>query len=1430
MTKNGFLGVFFFYVSIIGLTIVAVVAIPPIQSRIRSEIETIKTTAVEQIEAGLGRRIAYSKISPSVFQYIEIRDLTVFGTDDEPTVLAHVSRVRMYYSFRSILNGDYDSLIREISLENTRFALDTTTDADLIALIARLNDTPDRNGAALEGIRIRGRNLAFVYSDADARVHLDRVFFSADFSPDGIELRVRMRVAAHGVIDHPAATDLATRLDVRGRFASRFETGELTVSTSGLRGSQFRLEDLSFLVTYDDNRFELTKVADREPFDLNVVASRDFSVVDARITAEEYAPIRTLRLVGPLAAENMWLDNTFTGTASLKIEGAELSYAADGRASVHAVPVFGHATISGVVHGDTRRIVFQDVSAATGRGVFRYDGSLRLPDLLPNGIVVVEGAHVPGVPPVSASIALSTGGDRVEVDARMLTLGGKSVYGLHGSVDSLGTRFSADFSFDEEGFSRVSVSGTRATESILLSVHVARTDPAVPLAFAALFVDLPQAVHVADGEYVLDARTDVRIDPDGLRVTAPFVSVRGVKDGDRFASFRLVSDGTTYDISNVVAGYNGYRGRGAATATVEPTGSIRFSSDFSVEDISYAIHGTYSPDNLVVFSGPYGLDGRLQFASDGRVFARLSADAIPIPLSEAQPVLSFSASGVFADSAFWELDIARLHAAGVPTFRDMPADITLSARFLPTGGEIRSLRYHDALSVLSGSGKASYVLDPDRQIDLEFSLSDDAGGERYDVSLRLDETDYVGIASFAGVPLRRVLSEKFRGTLHGDATFTGTPESPRITFAVETREGRRDFEPFGAQLAGEFVDDGIEIRADSIVMMGQRLTGAVGRLDLEPGTFSASARYRSERNVDTDVSLSISGSFDSAPIEFSRLFDTGVSVAITIDGIDDKLMDTPRWEFAVRREADGAFDARGGPANVLRFRSDADGVFTAEALAPFPVRLNAEGTIRDGMIEANIPYINAQISELAAFFDFEVFQLDSGRATGNLRIVGPIGDPDMYGTIALDDVYARTDYVPGSIGPAKSFLVFQEREMALTRFRTQAGPSSAYVEGGFVFDRWVPEEFFIRIESADAAGIHVVYNFGGVDVDGYATGRLEISGARTVFDVTGDVTARSTVIALGDTVQQALDPDPDTSFTLDLTIRSGRSVEFLWPSATLPIVRSIAEPNERLRITASSAIDEFLFRGDVGIQGGEVYYFDRNFYIREGQIRFNETADSFDPRLTARAELREVTATGPVRIYLIVNESRLSEFSPQFESNPPMPDVEIVNLLGGAFVGAGSDTDPVQWDLTSVVLPAIDAFAQFGVIRSFERSVRETLQLDLFSIRTNVFQKLLRGALDEMAPPLDTTAPSLGKYFDNTTVFLGKYLGTDIFMELLLQMRASDPFDDSVRNLGGILVEPEFNLAFQTPFFMLEWGFFPRNPGELFIRDNTFTFSWGFTY
>jgi hypothetical protein len=187
----------------------------------------------------------------------------------------------------------------------------------------------------------------------------------------------------------------------------------------------------------------------------------------------------------------------------------------------------------------------------------------------------------------------------------------------------------------------------------------------------------------------------------------------------------------------------------------------------------------------------------------------------------------------------------------------------------------------------------------------------------------------------------------------------------------------------------------------------------------------------------------------------------------------------------------------------------------------------------------------------------------------------------------------------------------------------------------------------------------------------------------------------------------------------------------------------------------------------------------------------------------------------------------LSDFTPTFESDPPRTDAEIVALLGGPL-----QTQIAESGLAgSAVMVSSDLISHFGILRPFEQSVRDLLRLDLFSIRTQMVQNVVLdkvlGAGDEAALSQQGQEPvqqdPLGRYFDNTTITLGKYIGTDLFLETMVRI--------SERPGPGVDTEVILSFEWPTPFFDLEWNMSPSAPDlDTFLADNQISITWRYSY
>jgi hypothetical protein len=193
-----------------------------------------------------------------------------------------------------------------------------------------------------------------------------------------------------------------------------------------------------------------------------------------------------------------------------------------------------------------------------------------------------------------------------------------------------------------------------------------------------------------------------------------------------------------------------------------------------------------------------------------------------------------------------------------------------------------------------------------------------------------------------------------------------------------------------------------------------------------------------------------------------------------------------------------------------------------------------------------------------------------------------------------------------------------------------------------------------------------------------------------------------------------------------------------------------------------------------------------------------------------------------------VDNEPLSSFTPRFESSPQLTTVEIASILG---TNLNTQFNQGQGNFTSALMLTGDLFSQFSIVRSFEQQMKDVFKLDLFSIRTQMIQNvILERVLNQNIARDPEAGTSLGQYLDNTTLFLGKYLGNDLFFEALVQIQ-QEPV------IAGDFVQDELNftmelgLEWKTPFFLLNLAVSPDFIEPMNSIENTsLGFSWDFSY
>jgi len=990
-----------------------------------------------------------------------------------------------------------------------------------------------------------------------------------------------------------------------------------------------------------------------------------------------------------------------------------------------------------------------------------------------------------------------------------------------------------------------------------------------------------QDIYNLLAHYLVSTEATISTDFSHLTLSARSVAVTSVDDPGIGFHFGLSMDKSHLSLTAFSGTYRGIAIQGGFEGDIGDGGQIGFASNLSLLGNSYLVAGRYSEAGGLNATGSYGLVVSAIPIRGGGALVKLKGEKFPLPLEGSPMPVSFDISGLVTPEGEWSADFTGLTIYDLPLPQSPHTTVTMNGRLTPRLLDVSRITVSGMGGPdLAGTARADVTLPPDlfspqfaKALGLKGSaaLHTADAGENYSVTGDL-ANGVLGLSTtFDGVPVGRLGITEVAGAISGSGTVGGPLDAISADLALSLKQGRLGTDPL--VLDGNLVLQPGRIRVHSLSAsyLAHRITGGQGTVDVARGTYSFGGVFQTQVFADViTASVGVDGSWNIAPGVASTtaaapapagnatafgavaaaptanaqaaaapaaraganaVIDLGLQGKLALSDITVAGTAAPSWSIAFRTTGQRlAFD--GGPGNSMHGWVDSRLAFGANLLSPLPISGSIQGRVASGRIHAGLDVESFDLTVLNQILKSPpidmgggprpVIRFTSGVGAGKLTVDGDVNDPDFTGELDIVGGGMLTGYSPDEAGPVSTSLLFEGKSFRVPRTVAPAGQARLSAEASFVIDHWVPTDWDVRLATEQKTAVRLRTRFGVLNADGAASGTLHVSGDDRRTAVDGALTVSDCRITLGKApVGKFVPEEPPT--IANVTVETGRRVEFHWPTADLPVVRTIATPGGKIAVTYRGDTGAYSIKGGTAVQGGEIYYFDRSFIMRRGSITFNEDQTTFDPWITARAEAREwdQAAGQEVKVYLDA-DSPLSKFSPRFSSDPARSETEILAMIGAPFVN--------RVDTQGIGMAAFlysDILSQNWILRPFEQKVRQVMNLDMFSVRTQIIQNIAAQKV------LGTTVNPL----DNTSVSIGKYIGNDLFLEMLVRLQQPQIPVAVVQPQGGVIAESmalqtelELNLEWATPFFLMEWSFLPQHPETLFLSDNSLSFSWRFSY
>jgi translocation and assembly module TamB len=1478
-----------FYIKILFFLILigfSSLALKPVHKALNGAVASIRTDFVEKLEAFTGMEVRYSSIRPAFFNSFDIRNLRFYKGENE---LLTVSRARFYFSLFELL-FDKKLAIHTIQIDRPEFRIDLVKDKDIIERLKSLSNSSSGTFQQIKTFmpdkadyKIRHFNI-FV-SSGETMVQLENMNMDFRMNENIINLETisGIEVNLAGFFDRTIIIN--ANIGIKGEYFTKTEEIRANISLSSLAFSEknqkkkpesffrlasvgesdthllFKMNPVNIDFAFKDKIASLLSSGENQPLGYFIRYNTETKSILSEINFNNFFAGSLLNFSNYWKNVSYFLSTAITGNILLKYEnGGQLYYsvnlqsgnpARSWQEKPHLVNSFLTDSFLVNIYGDRDYIVVNDFclnsSANTAKngffnGIINFKGGIGITPFRPSGTLSVDHLSFTGNESVNGVFNITSRGSDLKITSEKILIGSFSL-----------KKFNTYLSISDRDIGIAVSSVCEDNGAIYLDAvmnkNPARIEASLALASFSInniveafqpftnFVNIPENLRPLRNTFV-DAEIFFSSDFNNVAYSVPDLTITRGKTV--FGNISLSGTNQHFSLNNGVF----YLGKNELTLSADAAFPNEKVLDFSVNanylDVSWNIEGHILDKNTLIISDPNGLHVYGSVSNTGAVSGYIEGVNFPVPTSASPIYMNFYSALRYYSADFWSLDVSHFGFQGLYT-KNGEVNLNISGIADQDGAGFKNIFYDDNKGSLAGS--ANFKWNHDFSY-LQFFANLTDGyetGELYKLEGVLKDNHLSINGSVSSARIDRFIQGNGIMLASADAQLSWnsidsfTAHANLASFSVSQQDIHGSGEMFFTNNTLMLYGLKINYKDINVVFPVFNINPAEGIAKINAEISGTNRQKTVEGIIDIDAGFnkinswinigeitdSFNGTLNINNIQYGDLYQDNIAFHITGN--------------------ENVISVSGGIQDMLKLETDNTGNFFLSLSAPFPVRGSFAGIFNKGYFDA---YTSDFYIDIASLWDIvrdanDSFNLAGGYITGKMNLRGPVWNPEFYGSGTGTSFNIQVpEYVSDDIKPLPFHITAEGYEMAFGPVATSVGRGGGNVSGWFRFEYWIPRNIGLDITVPRKTPIPYDINIVGFIANGDASGKLELylNSNDRMLEIKGDLFMDKTEMGVNaEQITAAKNDSEDTSAkkfytVVDISITTGPMVEFFWPNKLRPLLRVNPEMGTIFLVKSDSQSGQYSLVSDINVRRGELNYLDRNFHIMQGSLVFRESETQFNPRLSARAEIRDRSNSGPVTISMIIENQPLLDFTPRFESTPSLSQLEINSILGhnlGNTQGYES-IDRTQrllltssTDLMAQFVSGSDALSQMIFMRRIERTLRNFLSLDMLSIRTKFIQNAVISGTSGFGQ-LNGSTNRFGNFLDNTTVFIGKYVGNDMFVQGTLTMK----YDENKRSFGGLKFEPDIGIDLQSPFFGIRWSFFPNHPENWWVDDNSITLTW----
>lgn len=1447
------------------LTITALIVSRPIYKKLENAVYKYTNQLIQMVYENTGIVLSYESFSPSILASFKINDIT--ARDENGAEIATINKVMIDYRLLSLLTGDISSFIRGVKVDGVTVNINKTIDI-VQKNIEKFSDQESTSSEfdinqilSFVPVNISVTNVTVVYDDeyVNVKYYVKDVKLTNSRRKKNIEFTIKSRVEAYVKMIEMEFTGAA---NFSGTIYDDLDNSSIMVNLFDITNGEFKAAKLNFIATYNDSVLEAHTV--KNAFPLSVKADFNIKTLDATldVLAEGFEPLQLINtkdedLIQYLSNLRFYID----AHGEYRGSDGKVDYYSGGHVMIPDSLVPGGLITNYSLYGNTDFIrlssfdVKGDMGRVNGKLSYKY-GTLQI-----EGLIGIDDLHLPNGKTVSSEIYIDPIKDGFTFFSPSIQLGNKALAGMQSHVHLLSD--SIDFDFEVSDYSKVTdgnsdgvigvikLAGSYLNESNYVQTNISLNSISLGSVMEFIREAVPKdAAETVDGfvetadPYIFTGDVYFSTDFKSVSYNIPYVLVANTREGNQYLFVSASGNEQSFQLNRFDLILGSFAVNLSGTMDILPeSNEVFFLVDAVASSIPYHFAGSII-ENTISISGDYGLDSQVIIGKKG-VDGHVNVKNLPVIISDLSLIFSTSTRFSYDYDNGPEVQVNSLEIEKTDATSSINPKLTLSGNGSKYGAKLSSISYVDKYSSMEGSGDLTININDgifdsaglsvsvknifsDEKIVIDLSASNpDAKpltGDAFMKNVYINsqiQINHFGLSRFTTV-------KNDNNELTASINFTGTIEHPSVFLTVNKLSMLLNKDLFTVTGNAILEDRLVSISDFKFKHADFQFTGLSGSMDLDnfEGSFSTVFEtLNGEKDVEIPMKLTIFDAYYSEPKTFiPDLF----SVTLSSNKISGTLM---------KKEVSFDITATYNQDFISLFSSDNVGLVgtyipeTGEVIgsidSPNLIYFDFSGIAGTSKLDVNVSNVNINVKTLMEYFDIEeYFKVEQANVKGDFVMKGNFDTPEFYGSLYIDNPrFYLPSIFKNVIYTDRIQIDANENEFTLIKKVYSIKNEPKFVmDGHLALDKWIVDNMLFNMESIRGVAIPVAFKSPFVNVKGDVNCNVDLGYEADTWSVKGKVSVENVdvVLNISDITEASNnmssdDDDDDMYFVCDLEVLMGTHVNLSFN----PILRCIFVPNTPISVKVDSSNEYYEIGGELKLKSGDVNYLSRNFYIKEGSIKFNQD-DITNPLITIQAETREKDSTGQnVKIIFSVDNQYLQDLSPKFSSVPAKSENEILTLLGQVVI---ADSE----NFGQILATAGDYYIQSTLIRDMENKLRDLMNFDIFSLRTNVIQNAIKiGTSDQ----IDQSKITIGNFLDNTTVYIGKYLGSSLYVDAMLHLALEDGNDISFSR--GLSLKPEFGLELDLPIANIRWNMAPDINAimrQQYVPSTSVSLSWKLTF